>query len=199
MKTAAPPKVVAVYGFLGSGKTTLMLNLARKAAAANRQSAVLINEAGDVPVDGKLFTVNGLTVREIFGGCICCSLVGNFIETLKVMLSVPKLDYIFVEPSGMADARQLFHSIQKHLEVPISRIMLLDGPRLPLLLKAASGILTRQFEAAEIVLLNKVDAMTRDRLAEAQELLVSFGVRGRVGHISAKNGLPKGLEEEILA
>jgi G3E family GTPase len=151
MKTAAPPKVVAVYGFLGSGKTTLMLNLAKKAAAANRKSAVLINEAGDVPVDGKLFTANGLTVREIFGGCICCSLVGNFIETLKVMLSVPKLDYISVEPSGMADARQLFHSIQKHLEVPISRIMLLDGPRLPLLLKAAGGILTRQFEAAEIV------------------------------------------------
>ena len=199
METTGPPKVVAVYGFLGSGKTTLMLDLARKAAAANRQSAVLINEAGDVPVDGKLFTINGLTVREIFGGCICCSLVGDFIETLKVMLSVPKLDYIFVEPSGMADARQLFHSIQKHLKVPISRIMLLDGPRLPLLLKAASGILTRQFEAAEIVLLNKVDAMTRDRLAEAQGLLVSFGFRGRVGHISAKNGLRKGLEEEIPA
>ncbi len=199
METAGPPKVVAVYGFLGSGKTTLLLNLARKAAAANRKSAVLLNEAGDVPVDGKLFTINGLPVREIFGGCICCSLVGDFIETLKVMLSIPKLDYIFVEPSGMADAGQLFHSIQKHLEVPISRIMLLDGPRLPLLLRAASGILTRQFEAAEIVLLNKVDAMTRDRLAEARELLVSFGVRDRVRHISAKNGLPKELEEEILA
>jgi G3E family GTPase len=199
MNSAPLPRVIAVYGFLGSGKTTFLLNLAEKASAAGRKSAVVVNEAGDVPIDGKLFTVSGLPVREIFGGCICCSLLGDFIETLKALLTVTNLDYIFIEPSGMADAGQLFESIQKHLDVPLSRVLLLDGPRLPLLLKAAPNIIIRQLQAAKIVFLNKRDALTPDRLAELTELLVSLGVRVRVVHVSAKKGLPNELAEELLA
>ncbi len=55
MATDTGFKTIAVYGFLGSGKTTVMMALARALVAAGHRAALVVNEAGDVPVDGKLF------------------------------------------------------------------------------------------------------------------------------------------------
>src|SRR5208337_4721830 len=97
----APLKITAVYGFLGSGKTTVMLALAEEAVARGRRAAIVVNEAGRVPVDGRMLRVGGLPVKEIFSGCICCSVVGDFIETLRALSREPELNQIFIEPSGM--------------------------------------------------------------------------------------------------
>ena len=59
----ASPKITAVYGFLGSGKTTVMLALAEEAVAQGRRAAIVVNEAGQVPVDGRLLRVGGLPVK----------------------------------------------------------------------------------------------------------------------------------------
>ena len=134
MNVVSQSHIIAVYGFLGSGKTTVMLELARCIAARGDQAAIIVNEAGDIPVDGKLLEVSGLPVREIFGGCICCTVVGDFVETLRALKREPLLRYILIEPSGMADAPSLFASIEKHTDCVVSKILILDGPRLPLLL-----------------------------------------------------------------
>ena len=191
-------KIIAVYGFLGSGKTTVMMALARDIVAGGHRAAVVVNEAGDVPVDGKWLMTSGLPVKEIFGGCICCSVVGDFITTLRALTKEPSLDTILIEPSGMADAPQLFGSIEKHIGLPVLKVLVLDAPRLSLLLKAAAQLIRGQLEAADIILLNKTDALTPDQLSETRHMIPRQKNIPAILDTAAANGLPVALIEDIL-
>lgn len=186
-------KTIAVYGFLGSGKTTVMMALARALVAAGHRAALVVNEAGDVPVDGKLLSVAGLPVREIFAGCICCSVVGDFIETLRALQQDPELDYILIEPSGMADAPRLFASLEKHASENLLKLMVLDGPRLELLLEAAGNLIKGQLAAAEIILLNKVDAMDHKQIQQSRAKIQGLSADAPIHEVSASSGLSASL------
>ncbi|MCK4984438.1 MAG: hypothetical protein KAS40_02910 [Desulfobacterales bacterium] len=191
-------KILAIYGFLGSGKTTVMMELARSIVNRGHKAALVVNEAGDVPVDGKLLEISGLPVKEIFAGCICCSVVGDFVETLRALAGDPLLDYILIEPSGMADAPRLFASIEKHTQFAVSKVLILDAPRLPLLLKAAGRLIHSQLETAGIILMNKLDALSAEQAAEARRLLPERAADAVLFETSALNGLPSDLINEIL-
>jgi G3E family GTPase len=191
-------KILAIYGFLGSGKTTVMMELARSIVDRGHKAALVVNEAGDVPVDGKLLEISGLPVKEIFAGCICCSVVGDFVETLRALAGDPLLDYILIEPSGMADAPRLFASIEKHTQFTVSKVLILDAPRLPLLLKAAGRLIHSQLETAGIILMNKLDALSVEQAAEARRLLPERAADAVLFETSALNGLPSDLINEIL-
>ncbi len=191
-------KILAIYGFLGSGKTTVMMELARSIVNRGHKAALVVNEAGDVPIDGKLLEVSGLPVKEIFAGCICCSVVGDFVETLRALAGDPLLDYILIEPSGMADAPQLFASIEKHTQFRVSKVLILDAPRLSLLLKAAGRLIHSQLETAGIILMNKLDALSAEQAAEARRLLPERAADAAFFETSALNGLPSDLINEIL-
>ena len=89
-------KLVQIAGYLGSGKTTLILALVRALSGAGKQVAILVNDVGEVPVDGKVMQEFGLTVKDIGGGCICCQ-VGR----------QPDLDV--KDPHGKAETRYHYH------------------------------------------------------------------------------------------
>jgi G3E family GTPase len=67
-------RLLCVAGFLGSGKTTVLLELARRVAEASLTLAIVENEIGEVSVDGGIVRERGLPVSELFGGCVCCTL-----------------------------------------------------------------------------------------------------------------------------
>jgi G3E family GTPase len=191
-------KMIAIYGFLGSGKTTVMLELARSIVARGHKAALVVNEAGDVPIDGKWLEISGLPVKEIFAGCICCTVVGDFVETLRTLAGDPSLGYILIEPSGMADAPRLFASIEKHTPFTVSKVLILDLSRLPLLLKAARPLIQGQLQTAGIILLNKLDALSAKQAVEARRLIPERTASTVLFETSALNGLSPGLINEIL-
>jgi len=192
------PKIVSVYGFLGSGKTTVMMQLARKVISDGGKAAIVVNEAGDIPIDGKLLDVGGFPVKEIFAGCICCQAVGDFIGALKALQNMDGLDYILIEPSGMAEAPGFFSSVKKHVTHGLTKALVLDGPRLLLLLKAAKPLITSQIETADLILLNKVDALDENQVMELERTARQFNPDARVWHVSAKNGTPESLLAQML-
>lgn len=191
-------KILAIYGFLGSGKTTVMMALARSIVDCGQKAALVVNEAGDIPIDGKWLKISGLPVKEIFAGCICCTVVGDFVETLRTLARDPSLGYILIEPSGLADAPRLFISIEKHTHLPVSKVLILDASRLPLLLKAAGRLIQGQLETAGIILLNKLDALSAKQAVEVRRLIPERAIGTVLVEISALNGLPPGLIDEIL-
>ncbi|CAN8095596.1 unnamed protein product [Discula destructiva] len=101
----APIPITIITGFLGSGKTTLILNLIPQLRAANPdyKLALLKNEFGDLAVDSQLASSNAISgVREMLNGCICCNLVGQLSEALIELQAQVTPDRIVVETSGSA-------------------------------------------------------------------------------------------------
>ena len=106
----APIPITIVTGFLGSGKTTLILNLVPQLRAANPdyRLALLKNEFGDLAVDSQLAASSAVAgVRELLNGCICCNLVGQLGDALEELTAAkddatPGPSRIIVETSGSA-------------------------------------------------------------------------------------------------
>ncbi|KAK1760860.1 CobW/HypB/UreG, nucleotide-binding domain-containing protein [Echria macrotheca] len=104
-ETAPPTPITIITGFLGSGKTTLILNLIPQLRATNPsyRLALLKNEFGDVAVDSQLASSNAIAgVQELLNGCICCNLVGQLSVALSELRDSVKPDRIVVETSGSA-------------------------------------------------------------------------------------------------
>ncbi len=96
-----------ITGFLGAGKTTLIRNMLQN--AGGRKIALIINEFGDLGVDGDILTGCGIEtctqddVVELTNGCICCTVADDFIPTMTKLLERDRLpDHIVIETSGLA-------------------------------------------------------------------------------------------------
>ncbi|KAL2114117.1 hypothetical protein VUR80DRAFT_798 [Thermomyces stellatus] len=101
----APIPITIVTGFLGAGKTTLILNLLPQLQASdpNYKLALLKNEFGDLAVDSQLASSSAVAgVRELLNGCICCNLVGQLSDALRELQEKQRPNRIVVETSGSA-------------------------------------------------------------------------------------------------
>lgn len=98
----APIPITIVTGFLGSGKTTLILNLIPQ-LPKHYKLALLKNEFGDVAIDSQLASSSAISgVQELLNGCICCNLVGQLEEALETLRNDVSPTRIIVETSGSA-------------------------------------------------------------------------------------------------
>ena len=103
-------KIDIVSGFLGAGKTTLIKKLLQE--AYNGEKVVLIeNEFGEIGIDGGFLEDAGVEITEMNSGCICCSLVGDFAEALKKVLSDFSPDRIIIEPSGVGKLSDIIKAV----------------------------------------------------------------------------------------
>ncbi|KAJ5996375.1 hypothetical protein N7522_008035 [Penicillium canescens] len=94
--------ITIVTGFLGSGKTTILLNLIPQLPSTYRL-ALLKNEFGDVAVDSQLASTSSISgVKEMLNGCICCNMVGSLGDALTQLRNEVKPDRIVIETSGSA-------------------------------------------------------------------------------------------------
>ncbi|MBL7005961.1 MAG: hypothetical protein ISR78_02640, partial [Spirochaetia bacterium] len=75
-------QILIISGFLGSGKTTLLLGLSEFLVRRGERVAIIENEVGEIPVDSSCLKAQGLTVRELYAGCICCSLREDLQKTI---------------------------------------------------------------------------------------------------------------------
>lgn len=96
-----------VTGFLGAGKTTLVRNILQN--SAGRRLAVIVNEFGDVGIDGEILKSCGVEsctedrIVELSNGCICCTVADDFVPALEGLLSLPEPpEHILIETSGLA-------------------------------------------------------------------------------------------------
>ena len=99
--------VTIITGFLGAGKTTVIRHILE--SAANRRLALIINEFGDVGVDGAILKSCGIdncpeeNIVELANGCLCCTVADDFIPAIEALLArQPQPDHIIIETSGLA-------------------------------------------------------------------------------------------------
>ena len=98
-----PIPISVVTGFLGAGKTSLVNRLVLARAGAER-IGVVVNEAGEIGLDGELLGDAGGEVVEIADGCVCCTSQGELLDAItRLHRAAGELDRIIVETSGLAD------------------------------------------------------------------------------------------------
>lgn len=109
--------ISVVTGFLGAGKTTLIRHLLTH--AEGRKIALIINEFGDLGVDGDILkacgdeTCSEDDVVELTNGCLCCTVADDFVPTLELLLNRPERpDHIIIETSGLALPKPLLKAFQ---------------------------------------------------------------------------------------
>lgn len=128
-----------VTGFLGAGKTTLIRNILEN--AKGKRLALIVNEFGDVGVDGEILKGCGVdscpeeNIVELANGCICCTVADDFVPALdQILARTPKVDHILIETSGLALPKPLVQAFQwptvKNRVTVDGVVAVVDGPAL---------------------------------------------------------------------
>ena len=163
--------VTVLTGFLGAGKTTLLNRLLRD--AGGRRYAVIVNEYGELGIDGSLVVGAEEEVYELNNGCVCCKLRGDLIRVASNLVRRPGgFDGIVIETTGLSDPApivQTFHLddlLRQHTRLD-SVICVADARHLVAQLRDAPEA-GAQLAQADLVLLNKADLADAAALAEAE-------------------------------
>jgi len=154
--------ITLIAGPLGSGKTTLLRQIL---ATHPAKIAIVMNEFGEIAIDTKVIEGKNVRIAELGGGCVCCSLLGEFEAAVNEIIEKVEPETIVVETTGLAEPEALVFNIQEalpqcRLDGVVSVIdadMLVRFPEL--------GHTTRlQIEGADILLLNKIDLIERAQI-----------------------------------
>jgi G3E family GTPase len=160
--------------------------------------AVLVNEIGAIPVDGRVIQDYGLTVKDIGGGCICCQMAGSMMKTLKLLREGPNPDIVILEPTGIAvphAVKEMVLSAASSAEITLGpTIVLFDTTRAAKLLgyETLQRVITTQLQDADIIALSKSDAITEPSLVTAKESVGVINPRAQLIRLSVTNG--EGME-----
>ena len=167
MPTKTP--VVIITGYLGSGKTTLLRRLIEK---ADQRLAILINEFGELSVDSQIVSGKNIKIAELPGGCVCCSLVGEFEAAIDEIIETVRPDEIVVETTGVAEPDALILDIQENLpRVIIDAVVTIVDADATLRFPSIGYTGRVQMEMADLILLNKMDLIPVERLAQVRGIV----------------------------
>ena len=188
-----------IAGFLGSGKTTLIIRLGKELGKAGKKVAIIVNEVGEVGVDGSVIEAFGLRSVELTEGCICCSLSGSLQNTLRIISNEYKPDIILIEPTGLALPSKV-NTIIRTSMVEFDRnisVALVDAFRAERLFNEMRQFFSRQISGVDIIAINKVDLVPPERIKEIEGMIRELNPKPPLVHISAKEG--EGVRELMTA
>ena len=160
--------ILLLAGFLGSGKTTLLKRILSWETDLSN-SVVLVNEFGDVGIDGALLRDSGSDVIELTSGCICCTLSNDLKRSLEDIWNRFRPRRIFIESSGVSDPSAVVSALRDPL---LMRSMHLDKVLtvLDVDLWEAREVFGRlfysQLEMADLILLNKIDTQEKEKTSQ---------------------------------
>lgn len=167
-------KVDVISGFLGAGKTTLIKKLLKEALAGEKV-ALIENEFGEIAVDGGFLEEAGVQIREMNSGCICCSLVGDFVTALKEVIDTYHPDRIIIEPTGvgkLSDVTKAVADAVQNQDVELGNaITVVDAKKCKMYLKNFGEFFKNQVEHAGTILLSRTDDISEEKLAQCIELI----------------------------
>ena len=160
--------VILLSGFLGAGKTTLLKRILSWEADLT-DTVVLVNEFGDVGIDGALLKNSGSDVIELTSGCICCTLSADLKQSLTDIWKRFNPRKIFIEASGVADpisTAAVINDPDLAGSMTLSKIITVLDVDFWEAREAFGPLFYNQLEMAHLILLNKIDLLDDDQISQ---------------------------------
>ena len=179
-------QLLVISGFLGSGKTSILMPLVKRLTKNGIKIAIIENEVGKTGVDDIYLKEHGLNVKEIFSGCICCTLRVDLIRTLLTIENEYSPDLVILEPSGVAGPSQVITALYGYGGEIDSKILLsiIDAERFVKLTSMNMPIITDGIKNADLVVVNKIDLVKEEQLDFLKEKLLTFNKNADIMNIS---------------
>jgi len=216
--------ITLLTGYLGSGKTTLLNHILNN--QEGYKIAVIVNDIGEVNIDEKLIAKGGIvntkddSLVPLQNGCICCTLKTDLIEQLNSIIETKKFDYILIEASGICEPIPIAQTIcamedaYDQYKMPKlcyldSVISVVDAKRMvdeftkdiDLLHdhideEDIANLIIQQIEFCNVIVLNKIDEVTKSELAKVKEVLTALAPKAEIIETNySKVDLDKILEQ----
>lgn len=172
---ATPIPFTVIGGFLGAGKTTLLNHLLTQSDGI--RFALLVNDFGDLAIDGDLIAAHGGDTITFANGCLCCTIGDDMVTTLADLLARPdRPEHIVVEASGVADPRPIADIGRLHPGLTRDAVIVLvdaETARARAADPRLADTVRRQLRAADILVLNKVDLVDAETRAAVRAWLAA--------------------------
>jgi len=168
---ATDMRVNLLFGFLGSGKTTLARNLL-STDSRGRKMAVIVNEFGEVGIDGAILEGRkdgeAIDMVELTSGCLCCTLKGSLLTAVEELRRKANVDHVVIEATGVAEPEEMVETFSdpslSELYDMGPMVTVVDAPKFMKIREMLGPFYEAQVRNADTVILNKID------LAGAQDL-----------------------------
>jgi len=163
-----------IFGFLGSGKTTLVRRILSE-RAGSEETAVIVNEFGDVGIDGDILQGNNVDMVQLNSGCLCCTLKGSLTSAIEELQGRGDIKRAVIEASGLAVPGDLLDSFWDpnfgtDLELDMGPVLaVVDAPKFLTIRKMLGDFYTEQITHADVILLNKIDNANAQELEQVRE------------------------------
>ncbi|NPB08455.1 MAG: GTP-binding protein [Aquificae bacterium] len=155
-----------ITGYLGSGKTTLILN-AVKEHLKDKKVAVVVNEFGEVGLDGKILSRSFSQVLELPEGCICCRLTAEFEKGVRELVETYDPEVLVVETSGTAEPFPIVFSLKTMGFMVDGVLCVVDSKNFPKYKEEETA--KYQLAGSNVVVLNKADLVSEEELKRVKE------------------------------
>lgn len=183
-------KLLIFGGFLGSGKTTALMQMAKymvdhSASESENKVIILENEVGEVGIDDAYLRGGGFMVDNLFSGCACCTVSGELTSAAYKIKQEFDPEWIILETTGIAYPRKIQDNMFRAMGVESRIGVLVDASRWQRLRIPMHDLLYGQIEGADAVLINKVDLVTPEQADAVEEEIRGFDGNTQVFRISA--------------
>ena len=184
-------KVMIIGGFLGSGKTTAIQKISRQLIDAGKKTAIIVNEIGEIGLDGETLKSPGIITEELTSGCICCTLRISMQYTLQTLEEEFRPDIVIIEPTGIAFPGQIREEIELMglSELSFAPVVtIVDPGRFGTEAKEIPRFIETQVKEAEILGINKVDIVPAEIVLATERMLTELNPEAKILKFSAKSG-----------
>ncbi|WP_411346186.1 CobW family GTP-binding protein [Paenibacillus sp. WLX1005] len=194
--------IYILSGFLGSGKTTLLQHMLENWKAEGKTPAVVMNEIGDVNLDGMMLGED-VAMAELLSGCICCSNRADLGTELYNLIQTGEPDVIVIEASGVANPIEILDAVTEislyHRMELRNLITVVDAAHLWELYEQQQGktyrLMQEQIRAASVLMINKSDLLDADRLEQVQQIARGWNPYAPM-HVTVRCELDRDLYEQ---
>lgn len=196
-------KLLIFGGFLGSGKTTALMSLAKhivENCKTDKENKVMIleNEVGEVGIDDAFLRGGGFRVDNLFSGCACCTVSGELVSAAIRIKKEYDPEWLIVETTGVAYPRKIQDNLQNAIGQDSRVAILVDASRWRRLLLPMNELLRGQIVGSNAVLINKCDLVDDETIQKVESDVLDFEPAAVTARISALEPVAPDVWHKVL-